>query len=333
MMPLLVTSEPAELPEVVESQQRFWMARPDRLRSEFLHQVHGVHQVLLTIRSGADLWMRSPFHGAAHHRIDPKSSYTVGGQELFSPETLLHDGGALTARGRGAVDGREVIRLGVAPPVPRPRGEAPLGGIGKGADDIEVAVDVATGMVVAVRARLDGVEFDVDEVHDLAVDETLDNGLFAFTPAPGEKVEEDPHRSRTLQPEEAGQAPFVILVPRLPFPYYFQVSLSGEGASALASLDWSHPPGMAGTQVTLWERSSTHPEPDVQGFEDLERGGETLRVRRHDGEEGGRPSWAVEVVRAGTRARLQSSLPRDQLIELALSLHPFASDEPRLVDI
>lgn len=331
MVPLL-SGEPVEPPEVVESEQRFWVARPDRLRSESVHQVEGVQHVLLTIRNGADLWMRSPFHGADHHRIEPNSSYTVGGQELFSSETLFH--GLLSARGRGVVDGREVIRLGVAPPMPRSHGEGPIGGgFGHGADDIEVGVDAATGILVSVLARLEGIDFDVREVRDLAVDETLDDEVFIFTPSPGETVEEGRHQSRQLRPEEAAEAPFVILVPRLPFTWHFHVGLRGEGTSALASLSWSHPPGMDGTDVTLWERSSIQPEPDVQGFEEIEHGGERLRVRRHDSWEGGPPWWAIEVVRHGTRARLQSSLPREQVIELALSLHPLASDGPRMVDI
>src|SRR4029077_14577623 len=58
MKPTFITSGPVELPEVVESQQRFWVGRPDRLRSEFVHQVEGVQHVMLVIRNGADLWMR-----------------------------------------------------------------------------------------------------------------------------------------------------------------------------------------------------------------------------------------------------------------------------------
>jgi hypothetical protein len=161
----------------------------------------------------------------------------------------------------------------------------------------------------------------------------LDDGLFTFVPEPGERVEEGRHRNRHLQPEDAADAPFVILVPRLPFRCYWQVGLSGEGLSALASLSWVHPPAMDGTQVTLWETSATQPVHDAGGFEPIERAGERLLVRQHPGYEGSPPWWAVEVVRAGTRARLQSSLGRDELIELALSLHPLASDPPRLADL
>lgn len=324
-------------PEWWESRQRLWIAKPDRLRSETLYDVQGRSQLHLWIRHGPDLWSRIPAHGAEHDRIEASGSYTVGGQELFSPETLLLR--ELSARGRGTVDGREVIRLGVAPPLPGRwmqdgiGSDAVTGGSCSGADDIEVGVDVATGVLLSVVARLEGFEFSAREVSDLAVDEPLDAGLFTFAPEPGEAVAEGRHRHRNLQPEEVADVPFPILVPTLPFLRFLNIGVSGEGGSALASLSWSQPPGMHGAHVNVWERAASQPEPDSEGFEEIERAGERLRVRRHPGHDGATDWWAVEITRAGTRARLQSSLPREELIELALGLHPFVSGPPRLVDL
>jgi hypothetical protein len=325
----IVRHDGAPPPEIRRTRQRLWIQRPDRSRSEFFWDIDEPEPGQISIRHGPDFWTRARGRDAEHQTVR-EGGPGVEEHGLLAPHTLFLD--ELHALGRGTIGGRAVIRLRVVPleDLHRPIREGSLGNFGDGGDDLEVAVDCESGLILRAAARVDGKDYSVEEMHDLVLGEPLDGDLFAFSLRPGESPRESPHRHIRLRLEEADQAPFTILVP--PGRPVGSISLHGSGDEALASLVWREPDGSNDQQVNIFESPAQAPRADVHDFEQHQQDGEEFAVRRNTDAEGNE-WWAVEVVRHGTRARVQSSLALERIVAIALSLRPVPTDAPQLEDL
>lgn len=316
-----------QLPEVDVTIDRLWLDPPKaRLESGDEH---------LVVKDGESWWRWHESWGSQTNvGADERVSTSVGDQfmPLLRPAVLS---GALvwSPLGDGERDERPTVRASARP---RPSSgdnddhlRWALHAFGAGADEYQLELDRATGIVLRVEARLAGEPFQVIEVVDLGVDEAIPPETFVFEAPDGEEPEPlDPmrHRFAMAISDIVEAASFVVLVPAKVPPSW---RLDSHYMPAR-----ERPPMAEG--VTLFYRSddatgsltigqsrpanADHELLQGDGWEDFERDGVAFKLRPRT------RSWRqpqLYIEREGTAAMLISdTLTNDELIELALSLRP-----------
>jgi hypothetical protein len=137
-----------------------------------------------------DLWWSSdPVLGATTNAKDrePWQSWVGGEYEGLANPAGLAAALRFEPLGQGERAGRRVLRArAVTRNGDSARREVTLTAIGgNGADEYELEIDAALGVVLYAEARLSGSPFSVVEAEAVAFDETIEPDTFVFVP-PGE---------------------------------------------------------------------------------------------------------------------------------------------------
>jgi hypothetical protein len=155
---------------------RVWAQRASRWRVEATEP----DRPLLVEVGNTPIWPFDRLFGArSTARPDP----------LDEPAIALHDAVAWVLDPRMALEelrmrpvgqaehvGREAVRVAA---VNKDKGQTPY--LGPGAEDYELLVDAAFGVLLRSAARLHGEEFEVIEVDEISFDEDLDEELFSLS--------------------------------------------------------------------------------------------------------------------------------------------------------
>jgi hypothetical protein len=185
-------------------------------------------------------------------------------------------------------------------------------------------------------ARLDGEEFSLHEVTEIAFDESFAPETFVFVPPPGEVVRgvrASRHRRLTIE-EAVAVAPFTVFVPRAIGPRWQMTVHFGPGDDRPAS--------PASVAIHYWRADASHQlnitqtareaRDPYEGFDwdDFVRNGNRLRTWKAE-RDGGEMPARVQLERDGTRITITSNdLELDRLIELADMLVPAPAEPPSL---
>jgi outer membrane lipoprotein-sorting protein len=309
-------------PETTENLVRVWLEVPAKVRIERRGAREEIHTI---VADGEREWSYSPSCGAI---VNPASGYHSFGYltdpSTLSAELLLEPIGRTRAAGRTAMHTRATTR--------GREWHGPLS-FPAGADYHELAVDTERGIVLRATSFVDGQEFFMHEVLEIAFDEDFPADTFVFTPPPGEEVIDAAAavpQDKDVSIEEAARlAGFTVLLPRrLP-----------EGAELRVHYvaGWERTDQSPSVWLAYWFESASHSLSigqssdarivlDDMPWEELEREGQMLRFCDRFGQR------LLALERAGTQVMLQSDLERETLIEIALSLEPAPTEPPRLVD-
>ena len=299
---------------------RVWFERPDRRRTETQGPSAGADQ---TVRVGELWWIFDSEVGVMSNEEDP--SVGLGGGErldvLLDPAGLIaalvfEHGGHSTVAGRAAIVLHGTRRSGIDY-------EPALMQLGEGADEYRIAVDAERGILLRVASLLDGQEFAVKEILEVAFDEAFPADTFVLTPPPGEAargVREPETRDVTIE-EAAGLAGFSVWFPaRIPRDWRVDVTYvpGDEEIHQLETLLVRLSRADALHSVSILEQPSGEPDPEdphddpFQEWVDRQWEGESVQVltRSHG------PN-SVRIEREGTRITLTSDLEVDSLLDLA----------------
>jgi outer membrane lipoprotein-sorting protein len=323
-------------PETTEGIVRLWFEKPDRIREEREGDLRGA---VLGICDGERWWMYSPESGARSNEDDVSFGSGVGQQyEPFLDPSVLSPGLIFEPLDETFVAGRRALRVS-ARPRGRKRGSPhQVLLLGVGADEYELAIDGERGVLLRTQARIDGEEFSLHEVTEIAFDESFAPETFVFVPPAGEivrGVRASLHRRLTIE-EAVALAPFTVFVPRAIGPgwrltvHFFPGEERPASPASVAIHYWrddaSHQLNM--TQTALEARDP------FAGFEweDVDRGGARLRTWTAE-RDGDAMAVRVQFERGGTRITISSNdLDLDRLIELADMLVPAPAEPPSLGD-
>jgi outer membrane lipoprotein-sorting protein len=323
-------------PETSEGTVRLWFEKPHRVREEREGDLRGA---VLGVRDGERWWMYSPESGARSNEDDLSFGSGVGQQyEHFLDPSGLIPGLTFEPLDETIVAGRRALRV-----FARPRGgksDSPhqVLRLGVGADEYELAVDVERGVLLRALARVDGEEFSVHEVTEIAFDESFAPETFVFVPPAGEVirgVRASRHRRLTIE-EAVALAPFPVFLPQSLGPgwqmtvHFFPGEDRPRSAASVAIHYWradaSHQLNM--TQMALEARDP------YEGFDWKEsvRNGDRWRTWTADRDGDAMPA-RVQLEREGTRITITSNdLEIERLIELAGMLVPAPAEPPSLGD-
>jgi outer membrane lipoprotein-sorting protein len=321
-------------PETSEGIVRLWFAKPHRVREEREGHLRGA---LLGIRDGERWWMYSPESGARSNEDDERVGSGVGQQyeHFLDPSVLIPDL-IFESLDETNVAGRRALRVSA-----RPRGgtrDIPhqVMRLGMGADEYELAVDAERGVLLRALARVDGDEFSVHEVTEIAFDESFAPETFVFVPPEGEVVRgvrASLHRRLTIE-EAVAVAPFTVFVPRAIGPgwrmtvHFFP---GEERPASPASVAIQYSRDDASHQLNITQTAVEARDPfDGFRWEYLDRGGERLRTWTSE-RDGDAMAVRAQLERDGTRIMISSNdLELDRLIELAEMLVPAPAEPPSL---
>ena len=271
---------------------RLWIAKPDRSRQEWDGAV--------SITNGATWTTYHPLHGYLTNAGDTAEGYgdpldTFG--HLLDPARLLP---ALDFDRR--VEREETL---VVTARPRPSGHrVAVYGVGNGADEHELVVDLRLGVLLRAESRLRGEPFLVWELVEPSFDVDLPDELFTLTPPPGEEaVTPGELHAHGISPEEAAaRASFAVFVvgelPEGPWRLTASHSRPRGAFPEAVSLLYHRSDGRGQILVTQFPAASGHQHWDSGAAR-------------------------AEVERDGTRVVLTSEdLPEDELHSLAAALVP-----------
>jgi hypothetical protein len=320
-----------EPPDLYQERMRFWWEPPARLREEVESSI--TQQNRVQVVDGPLWWIYREMYGAISNvdlPADERMHHQSGGGERFRP--LLDPSGFSAVLELGEISAAgERLRFRA-----RLRGDLEDAGVRHhlqlvwGADDYELEVDRATGIVRRVAGFVDGREAAATELEELVLDEDFPAETFVFIPPPGVTVEPpEPlrHRAYTLE-EAAAEAPFrAFVVPELPegnwrATVHFNPARSRPPSPAHLFLHYHRADGLG--SITLAERRAGEGGFGWSGvgppeLETVERDGVELTIARADRERGGQNGVMLE--REGTAVQLQSQeVELETLIGLALSL-------------
>jgi hypothetical protein len=159
---------------------KIWLERPNRLREE---QRQG-EDVDLLIRDGELWWSADPILGATTNTADaePWQSWVGGEYEGLADPAGLAAALSFEPLGQGERAERRVLRArAVARNGESARQDMALAAIGGiGADEYELEIDAACGVVLYAEARLHGSTFSVVEAEAVAFDEAIEADTFMF---------------------------------------------------------------------------------------------------------------------------------------------------------
>jgi hypothetical protein len=187
-----------------------------------------------------------------------------------------------------------------------------------GADEYEFHADAERAVLLFIAARFKGEVYDVSAVVEVAFDEPLDDGLFAYTPACGEQVRPAEPVVELLSLDAAiTRMPFTVLVPtRVPyqethpaFDVEYHPSRGSSGRGSLLITYRIHP--------VVWIEQSGDPDPELDKYEWEQIEHQAKRMAVSDAGTGTR---VLTLVQDGTYLKVWSELDREQLIDMAASL-------------
>jgi len=320
-------SEPE--PEAFESSTRLWVEGDEKVREE---RPDDSMAPRLGVRIGARWWSYEERTGAMSNEEAPEVGSGIGQQfeHLLDPAPLrgmleLERLDELSLAGRPGIRVRAVARHRTDQHwIPHQ--------LAWGADDYELVVDRERGVLLRVAARLDGEDFFLTEVVDIAFDERFPPETFVFETPPGEEIRNpllDWRPTQVAIHEAQMLAPFTILIAdRIEGGWEMTVHHS-------RARDWPPMPESvsilyqrrdASSSFSIHEMAAADRDHFGTRGEPLERNGETLLVWEPD------QTVQVQLERDGTAVLLQSSdLGRDGLLELVDALVPAPSEPPPLM--
>jgi hypothetical protein len=323
---------------------RFWVERPDRLRSESEHVVGRTRATMQRVQVGATWWV--------HH--DRMGSFTNAGSSdhplgLFAPPHVLDPspllaGFDLAPGARTELGGRAGLRLSARarPHEARRRDPAQDPAL---AGDHELVIDAERGIVLEDTVLLDGQPATRLVLDELVFDEAIPPETFVFRPPAGERL-----RTFWQVPAPAATAALPLLDAARSVPFTVFALDGGPDDWALAAI---LPPGHlrrgqtprvdlvyrrrerpADAKLSLSQQAADPrerlPPPAVRGsWRTQTSAGLTLHLSTF--EYGGPvPQHLLLTVRDGTRLQLESAeLGFDELIALVGRLGPVSTGSPR----
>jgi len=321
------------LPETTQASARVWLEWPRRCREERDTDFAGRPSRSTRVVDGERWWSFDEHMGAisSEGSGDAQSGFLDELIHMLDPGLLL---GVLELDPKGPIEvaGRAgiLVRAGVREGVENGgRWSFQLGG----ADVHELVVDLERGVLLRVESSADGLPHAIMEITEVAFDETFPPETFAFLPPPGETVRSvsevfpQPHDAVSID-QVAREAPFVVFVPsRVPEGSHLHVTFfPGQDRPRVApTVNLSYTSPGRGVVINVSQTPTESEELSWLEGERVEQGGQELRV--HD--IGGQIQIFLE--REGTRVVvIGHGVPRDTLIEVALSLVPAPTEPPRL---
>lgn len=318
------SSKEVEEPEETETTWRLWMEGRHRVRAEF---AIGHGDMVTAVVDGRTWWSWSPSMGALTNEGRENSETGLGpGTALLHPAVIL-PAVDLEIRGQATKLGRPVCEV-LALPTSDEDEESldQVHGIGSGAEEYALLVDVERGVLLRTEARLHGRPFLVLEMDQVAFDEELPAETFAPAPPGGEEFEAVP-RSRSLLLEDLPAAVgFVVLVPeRAPdeadVDIMIEAALPRYGVPEHACITY-HTFTRETTPTSLALRESAAPMPTAEETEWRDVGGMVVAEDPHTEP----PTIRVRLEMQGTHVELSSrDLAAEKLLDMGRSLVPLPS--------
>ena len=325
---------PTEREETV----RLWLERPGKRREE----ADGPEQ-RVSVTDGVKSWIYMPEFGALEQDVDPD---TEEGEidALFHPEWLL-PAVELEIVGRASVASRDGVRLRATRRRPPPR-DFDLDALWPGADEYDLVLDRERGILLRVEAMIEGAPFARSEVLEVAFDESFGPEVFRFQPPEGEEIRSPEevwgqHEHVTTVEEAAAHAAFPVWLPsRLPAIGDRRTLGPGWGIHVLYQraaerpripeslfVHYSHE---SGPSFALQQQAADAALEAHDPWELVESMGERYLVWEPERRKLPVPIQ-IRTVREGTEVQLSSQeLSREELLEIARSLTPAATEPPSL---
>lgn len=337
MLIALGEGPPAEPPDRQEQVVRFWSEPPARLREE-AESVAPERYEHVTVRDGERWWTYAPEWGAISNveAGEEAESTGVGGGELWQAlldPTFLIPALEFEPRGDVTLLGRRALRVCATEREPSASELFPAQGqLPVGADEYELVVDRARGVVLRAAALLQGEAFWVSQFEELVFDEELPPETFVFEPPAGEEIRSPDiglHEPMTIE-EAAQRASFPIFyLPELPegrWDLHVMYAQARQRPPVRESVHLAYHRSDATHHLMVTQRPAEAGEPDWVAHgppsverDELERDGVSFTVYRP----GRRQGIPLTVVcdREGTAIELSSTnLDEEVLLELAASM-------------
>jgi outer membrane lipoprotein-sorting protein len=303
---------------------RLWWVKPDRLREE-QEDVGGDNDPMVRVVDGARFWSLAGGELASSDHMPGLSSPPTPHVGYLLDPALVLPVVDLSVEGEATQAGRAALVLAARP---RDRDDSlSIGHLPSGADEYELLVDRATGVLLRVAAFIDGEEFMVTEITSIAFDEPIDQERFVLVPPEGVRLMEPPpplpiSPTRTVTLAEAAEAaPFTLLVPTY-VPAGLELSLVNaniDHPSVTPQVHLVYELRVGGTAFGIMEAAvGSTPVGDIEE-EPVDRHGRRVMVSRS-------VPPRVRVEAHGTDARLSGSVTLDELLEIAASLFPHSPE-------
>jgi hypothetical protein len=309
-----------------EERWALWVAPERRIRAEFSVG----NEQLVAVLQGDRWWHWSPSAGGQTNAADPADGGSHGtgpGAALLETVAILP---ALTFEITGHTEtvGRPAVAVTATPELSARDRFVPtaLHGIGSGADEYLLMVDIDRGVLLRSEARMGGEPFRVLEVDGVGFDEELPPETFALELPAGQAFEAPPEYPELSLERLPGEVPFTVLVPEHP-PVATEPSDPVEPPRAMimpAAPRWNMPAHAhinyeLGSGRMLSLRESAEPLPVREGQDLTPRG--DLLVGRDGISSSPRPT--VRMSRSGTHVELEAvGMSIEELVELAGTLVP-----------
>ena len=305
---------------VREGLLRLWLEKPDRVREETEGDFWGGTGT--SIRDGRRWWSHHPGEAVHSNEDDLTVGADIGdrAEPLLDPASLL---AALRFEPRGEVEiaGREALAL-TATSRPGVDLDFALGQLALGAEAYDLAVDRERGILLRAASLVDGAEFTLMEMLEVAFDEEFPADTFVLS------VPEETPRRPTW-----GAVPREMTIyevaDRASFAVWFPKRISAEWRVSVGYV--ADDPSSGETErvlMRLWREDATHYVSIVESGRDLEEIDEDwaqwstveregLRFVVAESEHG---PTRIRFEREGTSIGLMSDLDLDALFDLALDL-------------
>jgi hypothetical protein len=320
-----------DLPERMTSTTRFWLDPPARLREETQREGRPELEHVV-VRDGLRWWSYSPGWGAVSNTVADAENVSIGGGEqtgvLLDPAPWIA-WLSFEVVGEAAGPDRAALRVRAHPrPIQQRDSFWFESRLPPGADEYELLVDRDRGVVLRLAGLLDGTEFSVLELVEVAFDENLPPETFVFEPPEGEELRSplEPTADHVTIEEAARRASFAVFAPADLGDGRWQMHVAYVAPRAKPQLQEAVYISCHRTDgrhsLSLTERpSGSEPEWTSSGYEltEVVRDGRHLDLYRPPGR--GEGELAVVHERDGTLLELTSGdLDEETLVDLAAGL-------------
>ncbi len=299
-----------------EATVRLWIEQPARFREEY----EGAWGDQLAVSDGQTLWRRVPRLGVLREDAS-EAAGSLFAPLLIDPAPLL-PGLEFEVLGETQQARRRAHRVRGLPN--RVFWHDPFG-LAPGADEYMLLIDAERGILLRAAALLDGDEFAVSEIDEVAFDEDLPPERFVLELAPGERVRT--HEDLAEQfPEEVTleeavrRAPFTVWIPQMRRGWHAEVRYGRPNEDyPTPETVYLHYFNEKKGQLSITE--TARDEKRGRSWERVDHEGQEYRVWHES--RWPRIPTLVRFHKEGTSIEFESGdLDRDELFEIASSLKP-----------